>query len=449
MGTLESDRIVMMENHDEAYRVWKERGVRGRTLVHVDAHIDFGWVPDTDLGEIGSIDAAQGGALLNPYLTPREKLVSIGNYICPAMRDGIVDTFYWIVPDASWRSGRGRRRAIRFLRQACAVRQLAGAPVEVGRQYARCRVFGKEIIVTSLERLGRIEGPVLLDIDVDYLVTPRIEDDLNPARSPWITPDELHSRLVSRLGAIDLVTVAYSVEGGFTPLRYKHLGDDLRSLFAGETPAGDGAAAAREYRLSVDRLRTRGGDVEEAVRHYREALRHDTTYGTAYNNYGILYARYGKPARAEAEYRRFLQIDPENVEALNGLGHVVLGRGRRDEAERIFDRCIELDGKHFGARAGKAIALFRKGRIAEAAPVFEGLNRDAPESGAISWWLGRAAERRGVAEEAIRWYKDAAMRGSDGPVVHLRLARLYLARGNRFRAREELARFAHSLRHLI
>ncbi len=46
------EQIVMMENHDDAYHAWKKAGFRDRIVIHVDAHIDFGWFPEKDPEEL-------------------------------------------------------------------------------------------------------------------------------------------------------------------------------------------------------------------------------------------------------------------------------------------------------------------------------------------------------------------------------------------------------------
>ena len=44
-----------MENHDEAYHVWRQAGISQRVLVHVDAHHDMAW-----LGGEGRLDIGNG-----------------------------------------------------------------------------------------------------------------------------------------------------------------------------------------------------------------------------------------------------------------------------------------------------------------------------------------------------------------------------------------------------
>src|SRR5260370_41990787 len=78
--------VHLMENHDGAYYIWREAGVRRKILVHIDAHHDMWWVKDKNAA-----------------------FVTIANFICPALKKDLVKEVYWVVPDATWDSGRTRR----------------------------------------------------------------------------------------------------------------------------------------------------------------------------------------------------------------------------------------------------------------------------------------------------------------------------------------------------
>ena len=473
-----------MEDHDKAYFAWKERGVCDKILVHVDAHIDFGWIPEMDLEEIGArgIDLskpAKDRPLLNPFLKSRRKMVNIGNYICPAIREGMVKKFYWVVPQQSWQSAQGQRHIIKQLQQILKIKRYAGGKLSRYADHLSCRILGREVIVCSLGNLQRIEEPVLLDIDVDFMLTQHIWDDLNPERRPWIFPEELFEKLVSKINDIDVLTIAYSVEGGFTPLRFKYLGDELRLFFAGglsadrrkmmdckrkalrfeiekkrqdtiaayeEAVSCDESDASLYFNLSLLYLDGTSAGAEKAGHFYHQAIRRDKSYATVYNNYGILYLRYNRLRKAEAEYKKFLDLDKDNSAVLNGLGYISLAKRRYAKAEKFFDQCLAVNKNYLEARLGKGIVSFRQGRFKEAEALFVDLKKDHSDEVEVYWWLGCIAQKRGEASSAIENYKHAVMRGGEGPLVHLRLARLYLAKGFYFRALEELKRLFKVLR---
>jgi tetratricopeptide (TPR) repeat protein len=478
------ENIVMMEDHDKAYSAWKERNVREMALVHVDAHIDFGWIPDLDLDEIGSQDKAAGSSskgplLLNHYLKSRKKMVNIGNYICPAMREGIVKRFYWVVPDESLHSARGISHILKQLKQILKVKRHAGAKLERQEGCIRCSIFGKEIIVCGLDGLERIEEKALLDIDVDFMLTRSIWDDLNPERIPWISPEKLIEKLAARISDIEVLTIAYSVEGGFTPLRFKYLGNELRSLFQeSRSDSGrkiaeykrkafvceskkelPGAIAAYEqvlllddndasayFALSLLHLNGGPGGPEKAKYYYKQAIRRDKSFSTRYNNYGILYLRYNRLKEAEKEYEKFLGIDADNASVLSGLGYIALARKDYSRAKDFFERSLSADGGPPEARLGKAIVLFKTSRLAEAEELFIGLSNEQPDDAEPFWWLGCIALEKREIDLAIENFKNGVIRGGEGPLVHFLLARLYLTKGLYLRAKEELIRAFQNLR---
>src|SRR5690349_22408587 len=100
--------VVTMEDHDGALAAWRHAGVRGRVLVHIDGHLDWGWIPDRqplDLLEVRTRDELDAlladGSLWNVTGRGAAELVHIGNYIYPAAREGLVAEFYWVLPDAA------------------------------------------------------------------------------------------------------------------------------------------------------------------------------------------------------------------------------------------------------------------------------------------------------------------------------------------------------------
>lgn len=461
--------VVMMEDHDRAYHAWKERGVKNRTLVHIDAHIDFGWIPDTDMGQIMEADGlAELEELLrkrpmwNPFSKKIDKMMHIGNYICPAMREGIVDKFYWIVPDPTWRSARGRRALIKNLRWITKTRDYADKDIEVRKDRLSCRVFGKDIVVMPLSRLPVIDEPVLLDIDVDFMLTPFIWDDLNPHRAPWIFPEELIDKVGANINSIDMLTVAYSVNGGFTPIKYKYLGDELRARFEGPIDAKtdeicalrrQGSIGSYEKAIALDSqdpslhfnlallfLEKEDGR-ERAREHYKKAVLLDNSYAGAYNNCGIIFHKKNRIREAAGEFERFLSFDENNAHALNGLGYILLSKNRWSQAEETFNRVLALDAGNRRSLFGKALACFKTRRFKEAEEIFLNLTAVAPDDSELYWYLAKISAKKPEPQKTIDYYKKAVMAGGEGPAVHLELCLIYIGTGLYRRAREEIDRF--------
>ncbi len=185
-----------MEDHREAYFFWKKLGILAGTCVHVDAHLDTGELQ------------------LPGYASIAQPEVNCGNYLLHAMAEGIVATLVWIVPPHLMQPDRVswvRQEVQAWLHPSLSESSSwkADGP-RVEGQLKGCRV-----VVCQSDQLPALEGPVLLDIDVDYFLGPNDE--------VWQSPLELASHL--RHLAPRALTVAYSVEGGYTPLWLRHLGD--------------------------------------------------------------------------------------------------------------------------------------------------------------------------------------------------------------------------------
>src|SRR4051794_19886084 len=90
VGIEPAGHVSLMENHDQAFYIWRDAGVKQRVLVHVDAHHDMWW-----MGE---------GAIL-----------SIANFICPALKEDLVREVIWVVPDGAFESAQARKPILRHL----------------------------------------------------------------------------------------------------------------------------------------------------------------------------------------------------------------------------------------------------------------------------------------------------------------------------------------------
>jgi hypothetical protein len=109
---------------------------------------------------------------------------------------------------------------------------------------------------------------VLLDIDTDYCIVDRVYTESDgPRRLPWCWPEELIRRLQARGIVADMVTIPYSVDGGYTPLKWKYLGDELAARLGGT----DRGAVQGFERLRDGALKASCGARAEAEQAFHEA----------------------------------------------------------------------------------------------------------------------------------------------------------------------------------
>ena len=452
------ERVVLVENHDEAYRAWRDGGAANRVLVHIDAHHDMWWIDD-------------------------DESLTIANFITPALKNDLIRQLFWVVPDATWHTTKGREALRRHVRKISRTYPGVGQRPCEGVDSIHTQVVGKPLTICSLDALpdmgpGRDEG-VLLDIDVDYLVTPSVsygEVDEHGAL-PWCWPDELISGLRARRLRTDLATIAYSVDGGYTPLRWKYLGDELALRLT--APAGSEAvlgmdlmregaqavhrgdigtaelkygrarsacpsSAAADFHLA--QLYADAGRIEDGRRLYQQALSTEPSYRTPYSTTGFAHYWAGRLADADLEFRRTLALDPEHAGALLGLGLVAARQERWTDAEGLLRRSLAADEGLLDTHRRLADLLVKRRQYEEAIAAYEkslvlamaghkaigGLLATTGRAIRLldtGHWktharLARLYERKGDVKRAIAGYRISLAAGHGGMPLRRRLARL-------------------------
>jgi hypothetical protein len=86
----------------------------------------------------------------------------------------------------------------------------------------------------------------------------------------------------------------------------------------------------------------RQGKVDEAARHFSEALRIRPHYAEAHNNLGWVLQRQGKMDEAARHFSEAVRIRPHYAEAHNNLGAALVHQGKEQEAARHFSEAVRI-----------------------------------------------------------------------------------------------------------
>ena len=340
----------LIENHDEALYLWRKAGIRAATLIHIDAHHDM-WPPSED------------------------GVITIGNYVFFALSEGIIKKVIWVVPDASWATPENRcvlREQVSKLVQSFPRPRRA---IQFEDECIKTSILGKPFTVCALKELTINDEPVLLDIDVDYFLLPSVAGNNAceiSGRLPWLWPAEFK---LPALPGLLMTSIAYSVEGGTTPIEWKHLGDELQSSLTGATHTGNRCfeclriaaiadskgdeARAKEYlhqALEASPMHPAGhwhnaihcvniGEKDLGRHHYQRAIALDPSYGSAFNSRGLMLEMVAQPDQAELEYRKILVLNPQDGNAMVGLARISHMRGNISLAKELVERGVALNPK--------------------------------------------------------------------------------------------------------
>ena len=444
---ISQSNINLIEDHDQALGVWRDKKIKGLDLVHIDAHIDFGIHPAKPVEKI--VNEARSLKELKRnleyslafmcYEKDFDKQTNIGNYIYPAMEEGIVNNFYWVVPGGLKEfkeSAKFIKDILKNLLSKSSEKIEVGTPRKAsvrGRQKSEDRgegiistkLKGKDLIVCTLERLPVLRQKVLLDIDTDFLV---IDSLLNSdstknigKRKLWIMPQELVETLKVKIKHPQIITIAYSVNGGYTPMIYKHLGDEIAYHLAPKEFRGifkNNYQAAQYFKLF---------SATEEKEYYRKAVKLNPSYRVADNNYGPLYLSLRKFSLAKEEFSKVLRVDSKNPACLSGLGDIALARKDFKKAKQYFSFALSIKENPLLAKT-KIQALLGLARTEFALKDFKRTKELLIRYQAFEplqpysyYLLGRIFEKEKDYAQAVRFYKDTIRLGFGGiePIARL------------------------------
>lgn len=216
---------LIAEDHSHAYGLWKEMGVTDAVCIHVDAHLDVmdrGFSQEV-LEKVAACKSREGlEKVCPPTFLPWGGL-HCGNYLYPALKENIVTHLIWVVPEGLV----GESPLLDFARdELLNWVELTIPEYQSLKTVGKCvegTLGGHRFSLCTASNLPEFDTTktVLLDIDVDYY---QDSSDLI-----WQTPSQLKRQM--GLNAFDLLTIAVSVDGGYTCLEHRYLAEITESVF--------------------------------------------------------------------------------------------------------------------------------------------------------------------------------------------------------------------------
>jgi tetratricopeptide (TPR) repeat protein len=183
------------------------------------------------------------------------------------------------------------------------------------------------------------------------------------------------------------------------------------------------------------------GRIEEAIAHYRSALRIAPRYVKAWNNLGIAYEASDQSAKAIETYQEALRLDPNDAETLNNLGsaygksgqtakaietieqalrinpmydeawnnlgNTYGGNGETAKAIEALQKAIRINPRYAKAWNNIGIAYAESGRNVEAIEAFQRCLHIKPGQADVWSNLAVAYRKHGQTAKAIEAYREA------------------------------------------
>ena len=160
------------------------------------------------------------------------------------------------------------------------------------------------------------------------------------------------------------------------------------------------------------------GRLDEAIAHYREALRFSPDYMLAHANLSPALTQRGQRGEALHIAKRPWKSSLGSAMAHNNMGAVLADQGRFDEAVRHYEKAIRIEPDNVQAHANLAAALMALGRLDQAAAQYQKILEFDPENVAVHNNLGNALGSLGRIEEAMAQYRKALEINPDDAETH-------------------------------
>jgi len=186
---------------------------------------------------------------------------------------------------------------------------------------------------------------------------------------------------------------------------------------------------AKAYGNLGDAL-SKQGRFDEAIEQYHQALKIDPDYSHAQGNLGVALSAKGELDEAVRHFRQALQIEPDYAEAHNSLGTVLVALARPDEGAEHFRQALETKPHYVHARHNLGSVLRCQGRLDEATEQFREVLRTRPDYVHAHCGLGLVLQMQGRLDEAIDHYRQALEIEPEYAEAHASLADVLSGQGN-------------------
>ena len=219
--------VTIVENHSEVLASWVRKGIRKADLIHIDMHDDMRLVPDDKMEQLKHLYQRKDYISLTRANSLSDRgLYDIGNFVYVAARLGIINNVYWIIPFRFSSLSDAKENLKRFLKR----NRFSDGDIQSFSFKDGCfcgRRNDIPVSICNIDTLPSFKKPVLVSVDIDFLPYAATEYRLTKLESARMLLKALSSKAYRVIDA----SVAYSVNGGFTDIQSRWLGDVVVQMF--------------------------------------------------------------------------------------------------------------------------------------------------------------------------------------------------------------------------
>jgi eukaryotic-like serine/threonine-protein kinase len=169
------------------------------------------------------------------------------------------------------------------------------------------------------------------------------------------------------------------------------------------------------------------GDLDSAIREYREAIRLGPSADAHYNLGNALFEE--DLEGAIREYRAAIRVEPNHANAYFNLANGLRAKGDLEGAIRAAREVVRLEPEDASAHASLAIALMVHGDLDEAMREYREAIRLKPDDPGAHYNLGSVLLDKGDPDGALLEYREATRLEPDSALPHYGLGNALMAKG--------------------
>ncbi len=179
------------------------------------------------------------------------------------------------------------------------------------------------------------------------------------------------------------------------------------------------------------------GDMGNAERWLKGAVRSNPQYIHAYESLGDLYAGMGKEEEASQALEKASEISPDNAERQVKLGKLYIKTGQEEKADIAFQAALKSDTSQAELHTEIGEIYLAAGKDAKAAEAFQS-SLSKVQSVHVYNRLGIALRKEGRLSEAIIEYHKALLIVPNDEALYYNIGRAYLDNNQKEKAIESL-----------
>ena len=184
-------------------------------------------------------------------------------------------------------------------------------------------------------------------------------------------------------------------------------------------------------------------DLDEAISHYKAALKMKPDYAVALYNLGNVFIMKGETDKAIEYYMKALHIKPDYLDVLNNLGTAFINKKKYDHASLYLKRALELNPRQTGVRNNLANVLFMQGKHDEAVLQYQEILKFNPENADAHYNLAYVLTIEGRINKAILHYEETIRINPRYSKAHYNLGNILLNQG---KIKEAFTHFAETVK---